>query len=118
MILFSNGKCFSEINFSLESEYEKEIFSQSKGFFGKNSILIDTKTKIKSEEVKVRRTYKRCKYCESVEEFDGDVCLKCGKGAIKFDPNKRTLYFKVKKWRRRCNQSAYNRDKMKDLMQK
>jgi predicted transport protein len=51
MILFSNGKCFFEINYSLESDYENEIFSQSDSFFGKNTILIDTKTKIKSEHL-------------------------------------------------------------------
>jgi predicted transport protein len=51
MIVFSNNKVFLETEFSIEAEYEKEIFSQSALFFGKNSILIDTKKKIRSEHL-------------------------------------------------------------------
>jgi predicted transport protein len=49
MILFSNNKRFSELKFINEPDFEKQIFSRSKNFFGKNTILIDTKKKIESE---------------------------------------------------------------------
>jgi len=67
------------------------------------------------KEFKAVRTYKYCKVCKEVEEMENGLCLVCDTGNKIHDPDRRTLAFKVKKWRRRVNESSYNRDKMKDL---
>lgn len=75
----------------------------------------DSVQKIKINNAPVKRTFKYCQECKKVTEVENGYCTEC---PIPEEPveEKRTLYFKVRHWRRRCNQSAYNRDKMKDLM--
>ena len=48
MKLFSNNKIFHQFQFSLESDFEKEVVFNSKQFFGSNSIYIDAKRKIQA----------------------------------------------------------------------
>ena len=48
MILFQNGKKFTECKYNLESEFEQEIVKSHKFFFGKDVIFIDAKKKIGS----------------------------------------------------------------------
>ena len=48
MILFQNGKKFTECKYNLETEFEQEIVASNKLFFGKDVIYIDAKKKIGS----------------------------------------------------------------------
>jgi len=48
MILFRNGKRFTEQKYNLESEFEQEIVTSHKLFFGNDVIYIDAKKKIGS----------------------------------------------------------------------
>lgn len=49
MILFKNGKKYSECEYEKEEELEKEIVNNSKLFFGYNTIYIAAKRKIESK---------------------------------------------------------------------
>ena len=51
MDIFLKNKRLSEINFKLEKNFEKEIFDNHKIFFGKETILIDAKKKIKTKDL-------------------------------------------------------------------
>jgi len=51
MKLFSNKKTFHQFQFSLESDFEKEVVLNSKQFFGSNSIYIDAKRKILTKSI-------------------------------------------------------------------
>ena len=51
MKLFSNNKIFQQFQFSLESDFEKEVVFNSKQFFGSNSIYIDAKRKIQTKNI-------------------------------------------------------------------
>lgn len=51
MIIIKNNAKFSQYRYSIEDEFEKEIKSNTKNFFGKNAIYIETKTKIDSKEL-------------------------------------------------------------------
>ena len=51
MKLFSNNKIFHQFQFSLESDFEKEVVFNSKQFFGSNSIYIDAKRKIQTKNI-------------------------------------------------------------------
>ena len=51
MKLFSNKKIFHQFQFSLESDFEKEVVTNSKQFFGPNSIYIDAKRKIQTKNI-------------------------------------------------------------------
>jgi predicted transport protein len=51
MKLFSNNKTFHQFQFSLESDFEKEVVLNSKQFFGSNSIYIDAKRKIQTKSI-------------------------------------------------------------------
>jgi len=46
-----NNTKYSQYRYSIEDEFEKEIKSNTKNFFGKNAIYIETKTKIDSKEL-------------------------------------------------------------------
>ena len=46
MKLFLNNKVYSEFQFTLEADYEREIVANSNLFFGAGSIYIDAKKKI------------------------------------------------------------------------
>jgi len=48
MILFQNGKSFTEHKYKLENDFENEIVNSHKLFFGKDTIFIDSKKKIGS----------------------------------------------------------------------
>ena len=48
MILFQNGKKYIESKYTIESEFEQEIVSSHKLFFGRDVIYIDAKKKIGS----------------------------------------------------------------------
>ena len=48
MILFQNGKRYTETKYAHESEFEQEIVNSHKQFFGQNTIFIDAKKKIGS----------------------------------------------------------------------
>ncbi len=48
MILFQNGKRYTETKYTLESEFELEIVNSHRLFFGKDTIFIDAKKKIGS----------------------------------------------------------------------
>lgn len=49
MILFNNGKKYSECEYEKEEDLEKEIVNNSKLFFGNNTIYIAAKRKIESK---------------------------------------------------------------------
>lgn len=49
MLLFNNCKQYVEYQYEKEIDFEKDISSNFKLFFGKNSILIDAKKKIKAK---------------------------------------------------------------------
>jgi predicted transport protein len=49
MILFKDGKKFGEYRYTIEDDLEKEIVTNSKIFFGNNSIYIATKRRIESK---------------------------------------------------------------------
>jgi len=51
MAIFSNGKKLDKYKFKLESEFEDEIVKNSKAFFGKDTLYLDTKKKIKTESL-------------------------------------------------------------------
>ena len=51
MKLFSNNKSYIEFQFDKEYDFEREIISNSKLFFGANSIFIDAKKKIESKNI-------------------------------------------------------------------
>ena len=46
MAIYFNGKTFEKKKYKLESDFERMIFKNASLFFGENTILIDTKTKI------------------------------------------------------------------------
>src|SRR5262245_4065904 len=49
MIIFLKDKKLTEYKYVTEDEFEKEIVSNSKRFFGKDSVYIDAKKKIESK---------------------------------------------------------------------
>jgi len=51
MKLFANNKTYSEFQFEIEADFEKEIVFNSKLFFGPNSIYIDAKKKIEAKSL-------------------------------------------------------------------
>jgi len=51
MLLFYNGKQYVEYEFDKETDFEKEISSNSKLFFGRDSIFIDAKQKIETKSL-------------------------------------------------------------------
>jgi len=51
MIIFQKNKKFIEFNYNSEEEFETEVFSNRKQFFGSNTILIDAKKKIDTKEL-------------------------------------------------------------------
>jgi len=51
MILFQNGKKYIESKYTVESEFEQEIVSEHKLFFGDDIIYIDAKKKIGSQSL-------------------------------------------------------------------
>lgn len=51
MKLFANNKTYSEFQFEIEADFEKEIVLNSKLFFGPNSIYIDAKKKIETKSL-------------------------------------------------------------------
>jgi len=51
MKLFTNNKQYSEFQFEKESEFEREVVSNSKLFFGYSSIYIDAKRKIETKSL-------------------------------------------------------------------
>jgi predicted transport protein len=48
MIVFYNGKQYTEFEYEKEADFEREVVANAKLFFGRNSILIDTKKKIET----------------------------------------------------------------------
>ena len=51
MAIYSNGKKLDQFKFRLEADFEREIVANSKTFFGKNTIYLDTKQKIKTQSM-------------------------------------------------------------------
>ena len=51
MKLFANNKAFNQLQFDLESDFEREVVLNSKQFFGVNSIYIDAKRKIETKSL-------------------------------------------------------------------
>lgn len=51
MILFQNGKRYTETKYTLENDFEQEIIKSHKLFFGENTIFIDAKKKIGSNSL-------------------------------------------------------------------
>jgi len=51
MIIIKNKLKFTQYSYSLEEEFEKDIISNTKNFFGNRIIYIETKTKIDSKEL-------------------------------------------------------------------
>ena len=51
MAIYSNGKKLDQFKFRLEADFEREIVANSKTFFGKNTIYLDTKQKIKTQSL-------------------------------------------------------------------
>jgi predicted transport protein len=51
MLVFYNGKQYSDFEFDKESDFEKEVVTNSKLFFGRDSILIDAKKKIETKSL-------------------------------------------------------------------
>lgn len=49
MVIYKDDKKFSEFRYKLEEDFEKEVVTNSKLFFGKNTIIIDSKRKIDSK---------------------------------------------------------------------
>lgn len=49
MIIFQNGIKFTEYKYNYEEDFEKEIISNSKLFFGKNTIYIEAKRKLEAK---------------------------------------------------------------------
>jgi hypothetical protein len=49
MAVFYSDRRLPEIAFSLEKEFEDDVFGRSEMLFGKHSILIDTKTLLKGK---------------------------------------------------------------------
>ena len=45
--LYSSGKRYDEKSFSKKKDFEKLVIEHSKILFGKNSIIIDTKKKMR-----------------------------------------------------------------------
>jgi hypothetical protein len=49
MLVFYNGKQYADFEFGKESDFEAEIVTNSKLFFGRDSVLIDAKKKIETK---------------------------------------------------------------------
>jgi predicted transport protein len=51
MKLFTNNKAYTQFQFEKEADFEREVISNSKQFFGTNSIYIDAKRKIETKNL-------------------------------------------------------------------
>ena len=51
MAIYSNGNKLVQFKFKLEADFEREIVANSRTFFGKNTIYLDTKQKIKTQSL-------------------------------------------------------------------
>jgi hypothetical protein len=49
MILFLDGKKFTEHKYATEEDFERDVVLSSKEFFGKETVYIDAKKKIESK---------------------------------------------------------------------
>ncbi|MBI1803333.1 MAG: hypothetical protein HY033_04830 [Ignavibacteriae bacterium] len=49
MLVFYNGKQYSDFEFDKEADFEREVVTNAKPFFGRDSILIDAKKKIETK---------------------------------------------------------------------
>ena len=51
MIIIKNKQKFTQYSYSLEEEFENDVISNTKNFFGNKTIYVETKTKIDSKEL-------------------------------------------------------------------
>jgi len=51
MILFKNNLKYSQFSYSSEDDFEKDVLTNTKFFFGKRTIYIEAKKKIESKEL-------------------------------------------------------------------